>query len=210
MEKQGKIISFIFSTFFVGLIIFEILQLWISPRLDQGEAIYTLATLMVIEFFLVHSGVFMVVIPSALIRFLFIPIYGLFVFVFSMSVPGNSIFYLYLFIVFQRMVEPILDRSIEMRNVQIFTASLNASLYFFLMVIIAPNHEKIPVLGLTPTFLDESNYLALAAKTGGVFLDTPNVAFAFGLFFYLGQIGISYFINFKVDVRKLDYASINI
>lgn len=208
MEKQGRIISFIFSTFFVDLIIFEILQLWTSPRLDQGEAIYTLATLMVIEFFLVHSGVFMAVIPSTLIRFLFIPIYGLFVF--SMSVPGNSIFYLYLFIVFQRMIEPILDRSIEMRNVQIFTASLNASLYFFLIVIIAPNHEKIPVLGLTPTFLDESNYLALATKTGGVFLDTPNVALAFGLFFYLGQIGISYFINFKVDARKLDYASINI
>ncbi|WP_278020059.1 hypothetical protein [Flavobacterium ginsengisoli] len=79
------------------------LMVWTHPELHPVSLINDLAVLMAFEFIMVHSGVFMAVMPKKWSLFVFFPLYGLFAYSFNESVVNTNILYIYLLTVLNRM-----------------------------------------------------------------------------------------------------------
>jgi hypothetical protein len=88
----------------VGVLIYlamagQMLRYLLAPGPEDGEAILTLGVLMGFEFIVVHSGVFMAAMGRSKAILLFVPIYGLFAWVFNQFAPNNAVMWLYLSLV---------------------------------------------------------------------------------------------------------------
>ncbi|GEQ84788.1 hypothetical protein ULMS_02960 [Patiriisocius marinistellae] len=183
IEKYDK--QFLYAGVLINLIIaVRFFQLWYSPQEDQVSQIITMATLVGFEFIMVHSGVFMAVFPKKISLFIFFPIYGLFAWAFaSMIDDWHIVVITYLVAVFNRMRFAFADVPQKIKSRNILTSVIAVMVYFFLMMIIAFNAEKIPHLGLSPSFLSQSNYFE-NIDTGGILLDIPQSALCFGVLYY--------------------------
>ena len=85
-------------------LIFSIIYLvaWVSPSKFSPEFIISLQIIMLFEFVLVHSGIFMSLGKYAAL--FFFPFYFLFAWAFNHILPDNTIMYLYLFTIFNRFL----------------------------------------------------------------------------------------------------------
>jgi len=100
------------------VLVFEMLRLWLSPDAMQIDRLNTLAVMMGFEFIMIHSGVFMSVMPRKISLFFLIPFYSTFAFAMNTMVSGNTILWLYFGVVLLRMRFAFSNPS--------FTASLNS------------------------------------------------------------------------------------
>ncbi len=157
--------------------------LWSNPTLKDTDKIYTIAILVGFEFFMVHSGVFMAVLPKKASLFIFFPLYGLFALAINSMAEGNTILYMYLIVVFQRMRFAFLDASKGLKNKAIGIAVYAAIIWFFLIFIILFNKDKIPYLALNKEYLILSGFVN--KHSIGVFTEEPHVAMAFAIVYYL-------------------------
>ncbi|MEO7977015.1 hypothetical protein [Flavobacterium sp.] len=167
------------------------LMVWMHPEQHPVSMINDLAILMAFEFIMVHSGVFMAVMPKKLSLFVFFPMYGLFAYGFNHSVINTNIFYIYLLTVLNRMRFAFSDVSPEVRAVQIGKSAAKAMLYFFLIFAVCFGNEIIPKLGLTEEFLEKSKYFD-TVKASGLFIDKPYVPICMGFIYY--SLPVLYFI----------------
>lgn len=182
VEKYNK--PFEYAGILMHLIIaFQFLKLWYQPNFDDAEKIYAMAVLMAFEFILMHSGVFMAVMPKKISLYVLVPIYGLFAWAFSQSMPDNSILIIYGFIILNRMRFAFSDVSPALKNKAILTSTLGAFSYFVLIFVCVFTNSIFGELGLTPSFLDISGYFN-HTKASGAFIDTPHIAIGFGFFYY--------------------------
>ncbi len=163
---------------------FKYLSLWLSPEANQVSIIYSFATLMAFEFIMVHSGVFMAVMPKKVTLFLLLPLYGLFALAFNYSIPdGNSILYIYFFVVFNRMRFAFSDVPKHIRIRAVLMSVFSVLIYFVLVMIVAIFSDSIPEFGLNSNFLESSGYND-HKTSGGLFTDLPHTAICLGFTYY--------------------------
>ncbi|OMQ12412.1 hypothetical protein [[Flexibacter] sp. ATCC 35103] len=167
------------------------LMVWLHPEQHNVSLINDLAILMAFEFIMVHSGVFMAVMPKKLSLFVFFPMYGLFALAFHHSVINTNILYIYLLTVLNRMRFAFSNVSPEIRALQIGKSVAKAMFYFFLIFAVCFANGIIPKFGLTDEFLEKSHYFD-TVKSSGLFIDKPYVPICMGFIYY--SLPVLYFI----------------
>ncbi|MEO8254178.1 MAG: hypothetical protein ABI554_07280 [Flavobacterium sp.] len=167
------------------------LMVWTHPEQYPVSLINDLAILMAFEFIMVHSGVFMAVMPKKLSILVFFPLYGLFAYGFNESVINTNILYIYLLTVLNRMRFAFSNVSMEVRAVQMGKSAAKAMFYFFLIFAVCFGNGIIPKFGLTEEFLEKSHYFD-TVKSSGLFIDKPYVPICMGFIYY--SLPVLYFI----------------
>lgn len=164
---------------------YQYFKLWMMPEIGDAEKIFQMAGLMGFEFIMVHSGVFMAVMPRKLSLFFFVPVYGLFAWAFNSIIGGgNIVAYIYMLAVFNRMRFAFFNVDEELKNKQIGRSVFAAMTYFFLIIGVAVGSGMLPEYGLNDENLRQIGYDE--AKThGGLFLDEPQTAICAGAVYYL-------------------------
>ena len=167
------------------VIAYQFFSIWHHPTMDDLPQLGTLSLLMIFEFIMVHSGVFMAVMPKKISLFVLIPFYGVFAWAMNNALDDNTVMYIYLMVVFNRMRFAFSDVSIEIRNRAFYKSVMAAMMYFFMIFIFVFGADYIPKLGLTEEFISLSGY-GKDLKYEGAFVDLPHSAMAFGVFYYCG------------------------
>ncbi|SMC75653.1 hypothetical protein [Moheibacter sediminis] len=181
LEPSFTFVDFIMMAFMS----YQYFKLWMQPGIGDAEKIFQMAALMGFEFIMVHSGVFMAVMPRKLSLFLFVPAYGLFAWAFNSIIGGgNLVVYIYMFAVFNRMRFAFFNVDENLKNKQIGRSVFAAMTYFFLLFGVAFGSSVLPEFGLNDVNLTRIGYDQ--AKThGGLFLDEPQTAICAGALYYL-------------------------
>jgi len=157
LEKYDK--PFEYGGILIKLFIaYQFFTLWTNPQLSDATKISDLAILMAFEFVMVHSGVFMAVMPRKITLYVLVPIYALFALAFNMSVSNNTILILYLMVVFNRMRYAFSDVSKAVKSRTIFISVLAAIIYFVLIFVMMFNMNSLPEYGLNANFLECATY----------------------------------------------------
>ncbi|MCD0474266.1 hypothetical protein LPB87_07640 [Flavobacterium sp. EDS] len=187
------------------------LMVWLYPEQYNVSLINDLAVLIVFEFIMVHSGVFMAVLPKRYSILVFFPMFGLFAYSFNNSVIDTNIFYIYLLTVLNRMRFAFSNVSIEVRAIEIAKSVFRAILYCTLLCATALGNEFIPKLGLTSEFLQKYHYFD-TIKSSGLIMEKPYIAMCMGFLYYslpvlfflfriIKRAHHSYFVNERVIKR---------
>lgn len=179
---------------------YQYAKLWIAPEVGDSETIFQMAGLMGFEFVMIHSGVFMAVMPKKISLFIFVPFYGLFALAFNQIIGGeNLVFKIYLVVVFHRMRFAFFNASEELKNNQIAFSAIAAMAYFFLLIAVCIGNTLVPAFGLSAENLSHIGYDS--AKThGGILLDNPETAMCLGTSYYL--LLALYVFPYKINFRK--------
>ena len=167
-----------------GWIIVEMFQLWHHPGPDDAARILTLATIMAFEFVLVHSGVFMAVMPKKISLLVFIPFYGVFALAMNAMTPGNTILWLYLGIIAVRMRFAFSNPTEEAKGKNMTMSVAAVMTYFVLIFVFAFGANIIPDLGLTAEYLESSGFQTLRNGATGIFIESPQVPLAMGIVYF--------------------------
>lgn len=177
----SKIVNYGFSLFYVGFI----LSVWFFPEYYTVEIIYNLTLILIFEFVLVHSGVFMAVFRDWRLLSLLALLYGLFALAINMAVLGDSpmILYLYSATVANRMLFGLTSRSEQERGENILYSGLMVINFMFCIFSVVIISFLIPYGGLTPEYLRSIDYYS-SISAGGEFPEKPHVAFAFGVLYF--------------------------
>ncbi len=202
IEKHNK--QFEYAAIVMNLIIaYQFLNVWIYPDASDVSKISSMAGLMAFEFIMVHSGVFMAVMPRKLSLFVFVPFYGLFAWTFSSSMGNTNILIIYLVVVVNRMRFAFSDVSTQIKNRAIGMSAVAAMTYFVLIFVVLFTNGIFGELGLTQKFLESTTYFD-NIKRGGQFLDKPHTAISFGFFYYCAlALWEALLINKKVSDKPL-------
>jgi hypothetical protein len=159
------------------------LMVWTHPELHPVSLINDLAVLMTFEFIMVHSGVFMAVMPKKWSLFVFFPLYGTFAYSFNESVINTNILFIYLLTVLNRMRFAFSNVTPDVRMMQIGKSVVKVIFYFFLIMILAIGNKYVPPFGLTNEFLEKSHYFQMV-KSSGLFIEKPYVPICMGFIYY--------------------------
>lgn len=180
-EKLSEYAGLVFNLILAG----QYLWLWISPDANDVNKIFSLSTLILFEFVMVHSGVFMALMPVRFSMLIFIPFYGLFALGFSLVAKNITIIILYLVVVFNRMGFAFYNVEIKTRVALLIKSFFILMLYFLLIIILAIVGDFLPMFGLDYSFLLQSSYINVKSGASGLFIDTPHVAMCMGTLYYL-------------------------
>jgi len=182
IEKYDKPFEYI-GAFMNLMLAYQFYNLWTNPQSTDIHKIGDFAVLIAFEFIMVHSGVFMSIMPKKWSLYFFIPFYGLFALVMNSSVSDNSILIIYCLVVFNRMRFAFTNVSPKLRARSIAMSIFSALIYFILVVGLTVSYEHLPNFGLTTSFLNSINYYE-TINTSGVFTDHPHVPICIGLIYY--------------------------
>ena len=190
MTKLIKIITKISVFSFIGLIfniilIYKFLSLWISPQVGDVEMIFNLIVLLIFEFFMIHTRLFMSIVGRSLMDWLYGTVFfGAFVLMFNSLVKGNLILIIYAAMIVNRMLPRILNSEKADRKQELNIAMSNFMIYFGLVFIVAICSYFIPLFGLTEDFLEAANYKA-EVDWKFELIDMPHLSMCFGILYYL-------------------------
>ena len=159
--------------------------LWFSATETDAIRVYAYSLLMVFEFVMVHSGIFMTFFPRKISLLIFSPFYAIFALMFNMMLGGadNTILILYLTTVFNRMRFAFSDKSKEFINRNIAQSVFATAIYFFLVFFVLIFDFIIPEFALNEAFYKSEAYLN-AKKAKGMFVDTPYSGIALGTLYF--------------------------
>lgn len=196
----SKIVNYGFSLFYVGFI----LSVWFFPEYYTVEIIYNLTLILIFEFILVHSGVFMAVFRDWRVLTLFALLYGLFAFAINMAVLGDSpmILYLYSATVANRMLFGLTSRSEQERSENMGYSALMALNFMFCIFLVVILSSFVPYGGLTPEYLRSIGYYS-SISAGGEFPEKPHEAFAFGVLYFGLPVFMSSLMNVLCKGRSI-------
>ena len=179
-DTQFEYASILMNVF----IIFQFFILWSNPQLDDVASLAAMVGLMIFEFVMVHSGVLMAVTPKKISLYVLIPFYGLFAFLFNLSVEDNIILIAYLMVVFNRMRFAFSDAPEFIRKRTILKSVIVIFAYFVLLVPLVLGAEYVPEWGLTQQFINLSGYKEIISGSG-LFSEMPHIAIVFGFLYYI-------------------------
>jgi hypothetical protein len=162
----------------------QFLYLWISPDVNDIHKIQNLSILIVFEFIMVHSGVFMAVMPLKFSLFVFFPFYGLFAWGFNTIVSDNSIVMLYLLTVFNRMRFAFFNIDKQMQAELMLKSFYTLGIYFTTIMVVVISAQIIPKFGLTEAFLEKATYSKIK-QGSGLMIDSPNVSMCLGCIYFI-------------------------
>ena len=188
--------SYFTETVFQAFYATQFLLVWMHPEKCSVSLVNDLSILIIFEFIMVHSGVFMSGLPKNISLYVFVPFYGIFAFGFNASVIDTNIFYIYLSTVLSRMLFAFADVSDEIRMQQLGKSAIKCTFYFFLMFAVALGHFFIPKLGLTQEYLQNSNYFSIV-KSSGLFIEKPYIPMCMGFLYYLIPVLYFFYVVYK-------------
>lgn len=176
---------------------YQFFLLWYQPTPNDIEKISSFITLILFEFVLVHSGIFMAVMPKKLSLLIFVPFYGIFALAFNSFSKDNTILILYCLVVLNRMRFAFSNVSSHIKGRVLFNAIISMMIYFVLIFVVFIFESLIPKLGLTTQFLNETNFYNSIDATGE-FIEKPHIAMCFGFLYYIGLSFVeAYFLSKK-------------
>lgn len=177
----SKMINIGFSLFYIGFIV----SVWFYPEYYTVDIIYNLSMVLIFEFILVHSGVFMAITKNIFILLGIALVYGLFALAFNYSVLGDSpiILYVYSLTILNRILFGLSSRSDEERQQNFGYSALMVINFMFCIFLILICSKFVPYGGLTPDYLLSLNYYN-SFSLGGEFPENPHIAFAFGVLYF--------------------------
>ena len=185
-----------------GWLFYTFLSLWLHPQASDAEMIYSLTILILFEFILVHSGVFMSTLGRSWKGWLgFIFLYGLFALSFNALVSGNQIIILYGAVVLNRMLPGLLSSEKADKERGLMLSAVYAIIYFALLFSVILGASYIPRCGLTEAFLTSVDYLSIN-QAGGDFAGAPHVFMCFGTLYYL----ILMFVEVNTEIHRVKAA----
>ncbi len=161
-------------------------MLLISPGPEDGPTIQTFIALVYLEFILVHSGIFMALLPRRFSLTIFVPAYGLFAWQMNSTIPGNTILWIYLGVIFNRMRFAFSNPTPEAKGLNFAFSILAAITYFLLLMIFSGGAGQVPRFGLTVSYLHSVGY------EGNLYLDDSGPLFG-GLAHPPLVMGVIYF-----------------
>lgn len=182
IEKNDKVFQG-FSVLINLLLVFRFLQLWINPTEVNAAEVYSMAVLVGFEFIMVHSGVFMAILPKKLSLYLLVPVYGLFALGFNFAVEDNRVLLTYLVVVINRMRFAFSDVSPALKRRAIAYSVFAVFFYFILIISVSVGSDSIPEFGLDYAFTHSHGYESIKLA-GGLLTDEPKTAMAFGVAYY--------------------------
>ncbi len=181
IEKYNKPFEY-FSAFMYLLLAYQYFALWSQPNNYQISRIIDFSILIIFEFIMVHSGVFMSAIPKKTSLLALVPFYGVFVLAFNATTSDNNLMILYGIITFNRMRFAFADVSDQLKLNNIMFSVLSAVIYILLLFATLIGQDLIPKLGLTKDFLEYSAYLDHTSARGE-FIEKPHISLAMGMFY---------------------------
>lgn len=143
-QKQLLYLELIQYLIFAGIY----LAAMVKPSMFSSEFIVSLQILIMFEFIMMHSGVFMSMGKSAVI--LFFPFYFLFAFAFNLIMPDNTIMYVYLFTILNRFLTGQNDSKRKNDHPTIRALFRCFATYFPTFIGSMALSSIIPEFGLTP------------------------------------------------------------
>lgn len=205
LEPSFEFVDFLMMAFMS----YQYFKLWMAPEIGDADKIFQMAGLMGFEFIMVHSGVFMAVMPRKVSLLFFVPVYGLFAWGFNEIVGGgNLVAYIYMFAVFNRMRFAFFNVDENLKNKQVGRSVFACMTYFFLLIGVAFGNSFLPEFGVNEQNLVRIGYEE--AKThGGLFLDKPQTALCAGAFYYLFLAMYALPMRWFWDEKKLNKWSAN-
>lgn len=166
-----------------AVLIYQYVTVWSDPGPDDGAKIATLSMMILFEFVLAHSGIFMAAFPRKMALYIFVPFYGIFALSFNAIVPGNTIILLYCGVVLVRMRFIFSDPSDSARGRALGMSVISMILFMFCMVGSAATESILPKLGLTDAYLTAIDYRNIVNGSGD-FIDSPHAALAAGTVYF--------------------------
>lgn len=177
-------------------------MLWFEPTILDVDKLLSFISLIAFEFVMVHSGIFMSVMPKHISLFIMVPFYGVFAYAFNKMTDDNTILILYCVVVFNRMRFAFSDVSKALKTRVAAIAFSSMGVYFVFVFVILICSSYIPYLGLTPEFLKQSKYFDHTTATGE-FIEKPHITMCFGLVYYLGLTMVeAYFLSWQPAPKK--------
>lgn len=181
-SRAWRISEWISIALYAGLV-FQYISLWRDPAPGDAETIIALTGLVLFEFVLAHSGVFMSLFPRKIALLIFVPFYGLFAIVMNNSVPGNTILILYCGVVLMRMRFMFSNPSDSAKAKAFGLSFLSVFLVMFCMIGFSAAADSLPKLGLTQAYLNAVDFKGLSGTTGD-FTRSPHAAMAMGATYF--------------------------
>ena len=178
----------------IQYLLFSIIYLvaWVSPSQFSPEFIHSLEIILVFEFVLVHSGLFMSLgIYSVLI---FFPFYFLFAWAFNHILADNTIMYIYLLTIFNRLLMGIEVSKRKNNNPAIRAFYRCFATYFPILIGTIALSKLLPDFGLTVDIQNEIKE-SMAIKSKGDI--TLKMLISCGFFYYLLLIFWELYFNDK-------------
>lgn len=213
IEKYEK--PFEFGSVILNILLArQFFVLWNQPQFDDADKINSYVVLLLFEFIMVHSSIFMASMPKRMSMPFLIPFYGIFALIYNSFINDNTILILYCVTVLNRIRFGFFDVEEEL-NAKIIIESVLALMFYILLTCIVYGFSSyIPLLGLTHEFLENSGYFTFS-KTNDFFENKPHVRLCFGVIYYvflavveLSFILYSYSGNKKIDHIKIQHEAI--
>lgn len=188
IEKQASASGLWRITEWVGILLYGVLivqfgLVWMNPGPDDGARIATLTMMVIFEFVLGHSGVFMSLFPRRIALFVFVPFYGLFALALNASVPGNAIMILYCGVVLMRMRFIFSAPSEDAKLKAVGMSIISVFLFMICIVSFSAAAPALPKFGLTADYLKSIDFRNIASSSGD-FIDAPHAAMAMGITYF--------------------------
>ena len=193
-----SLIGLLFNIF----LIYKFLTLWTNPQVEDIDMIFNLIVLLMFEFFLIPTGMFIILARRSFLNWLFGSIFfGTFALAFNSLVKGNFILIIFVAMVLNRILFLIFNRAQTDRNKEMNKMLLIFLMYFGLVVLVAITAYFIPRFGLTETFLVSTNYMH-DIDWEFEMLNMPHISMCFGILYYLALtiVEIVSFVNKKNNV----------
>jgi len=178
------------------------LSLWLHPQSNDVEMINNLTILVVFEFVLVHSGVFMSILGRSWKGWAgFIVFYGIFALAFNAMVNDNQILIIYGVVVLNRMLPVILSSKKTGKAQGLLMSFIYATIYLVLLFSVVFGSSYIPQFGLTEAFLESADFSSINLEGGG-FFEVPHIIMCFGVLYYL----ILMFVGINTEIQSVKAA----
>jgi len=158
-----------------AVILYELVRILFAPTDLDVEKIQTVSVMILVEFILLHSGVFMSVFPRKISLFLLVPAYGFFIYFFNQALDGNGVLWLYMGVIATRMRFAFFDNSIVWRVKGFLFSGFAMMIYMIAVLPGAYLTEYYPQFGLTDDFISRNDLGDLDADRDDPF-SWPHIA----------------------------------
>lgn len=159
--------------------------LWCFATDQDAYRVYSFVVLMLFEFIMVHSGIFMVFLPPKYSIWLFFMIYGLFAWGLnaSLRIGDNTILIIYLTTILTRMRFAFFNVNKQIKHRIILMSIFAASIYFILLMGSVFVNKILPPFALDETFSKSEAYLQVKTAEG-LLIDKPYILIFMGFLYY--------------------------
>ena len=194
-----NLVALIFTISTYGIVIWNVVNLWIYPSAEDIKEIQYWTALILFEFTLVHSAAILAAWGKTWIILILIAL-NLFITAGAWAhlAPESNALLVFSVLIFSRLYSSYINSSVNARFKTFLVSGCSLSFYFALIITITSAPEIIPNFGLTNSFLAQHDYFQYT-RGHGLLIDQPKLTFAFcaSYFSILGVFEIYFYRSHK-------------